>query len=756
MSDIFLAILNMSFSASILISVILLLRVVLKKMPRYIVCVLWALVAVRLVCPFNLESALSLVPSAEPIPSDIGYMKEPMINSGVHFVDEALNPIIVESFAPKTVVNSVNPIQLWIAIGANIWILGMTLMCIYTLISYLRLRKKVSASVCREGDVYVCDDIDSPFIFGVLKPRIYLPSFLNEEQIGHVLAHENAHLKRLDYLWKPLGFLLLTIYWFNPLMWISYIALSKDIELACDEKVVKTMGLQDKKAYSHTLVECSVSRKSISACPIAFGEVGVKDRVIRVLNYKKPSFWILMISVVAVCVVAVCFMTNPKEETGANSGVKQDQSQDIEIGNEQTEHQDNTGIPEQVGGQGQPGPEENGDTGYAPESNNSKENEGTSNIVDSAEIERVINRVCAAKFFGGAIPFVNKEIMPTGDQLYFLDATEDGTIELYGIHSDEYGYCGLMLNYIIDGEPNWNYYVDMNSWIGYELPDLVETEDGLFLICCGAGGSGCHNDKLYYLEAYETGTVSAEEITDIIVSQLSQVAEVRLDEAEEKVLIYSKEDGKETLVGSIPFTPDLKREEVVILNAGFNLNQVKFVTRDGLQMSVGAGVFVEDANLPEDVVSLLFNINASDDSAGHFVVDGTRIHVILCGTEEAQTRNETEEKDKLETEIQSLIEEVEAIKMLQEQLILAYENTYGKYIPSDVEPVGAVDDSVYLAYTIPRLQVSEETDEYYVIPVIWDFRVYKETGKITKYYNGIDPLETDFDPMAEGALGFAG
>jgi len=187
-------------------------------------------------------------------------------------------------------------------------------MVLYTVVSYFRIHRKVREAVPYQENIWLCDHIDTPFILGVVRPRIYLPSNMNEQDIEYVIAHEKAHLKRHDHWWKPLGFLLLTVYWFNPILWIAYILLCKDIELACDEKVIKDMGTEIKKPYSEALINCSVPRKMISACPLAFGEVGVKGRVKSVLNYKKPAFWIIVVAVVASIVVAVCFLTNPKQD----------------------------------------------------------------------------------------------------------------------------------------------------------------------------------------------------------------------------------------------------------------------------------------------------------------------------------------------------------------------------------------------------------------------------------------------------------
>lgn len=314
MDAVFLRLLNMSITASWLCLAVLLVRLLLKKAPKAISCALWALVGMRLLFPFSLESVLSLIPSAEPLPEDMLLSPTPTINSGIPVINEVVNPVISGSLAP-TPGDSVNPMQVITTVAGYIWVIGMIAMLVYMLVTYLRVRGKVAEAVKIEGNVYGCDHINTPFILGVIRPRIYLPSSMNEADREYVIAHEKAHLRRLDHVWKPLGFLLLTVYWFNPLLWLGYILLCRDIELACDEKVIRALGTDIKKQYSEALINCSVPRRAISACPLAFGEVGVKGRIKSVLNYKKPAFWIILVAVVALVVTGVCFLTDPPAST---------------------------------------------------------------------------------------------------------------------------------------------------------------------------------------------------------------------------------------------------------------------------------------------------------------------------------------------------------------------------------------------------------------------------------------------------------
>ena len=313
MQFLFFEVLNRTISASWLILLILILRPLFRNAPKWINCLLWSLVAIRLLSPIHIESILSLIPSRQTIPPDIVYTNTPTIHSGITFINSTINPVISSSFAPSPAA-SINPLQIVSFIASWVWCIGAIVMITYALISWIILRRKVSASFYLGNKCYLCDSIPSPFILGIFSPKIYLPSAVNETDISQVLLHERAHIQRKDHWWKPLGFMLLSLTWYHPLMWIAYILLCRDIEAACDEKVVKDMSLSGKKVYSTALVNCSVSKRTLSACPLAFGEVSVKSRVKNVLNFKKPTIWIVAIAILLLLAVAVCFLTNPKEQ----------------------------------------------------------------------------------------------------------------------------------------------------------------------------------------------------------------------------------------------------------------------------------------------------------------------------------------------------------------------------------------------------------------------------------------------------------
>lgn len=315
MSEFFLMILNMSISASWLVLAVLILRLLLKKAPKWVSVVLWGIVGIRLICPFSIESALSLIPSTQTVSPEIMTDWTPEISTGIAPLDSIVNPIISASFAPDPAA-SANPLQILIPVGANIWVLVGAMMLIYLLVSYWHLRRKVATAIRYNGQIYQSENVSAPFVLGVVKPRIYIPFGMRLQDLGYVVAHEQAHIRRKDHLWKLLGFLLLTVHWFNPLMWVGYILLSRDIELSCDESVIKTLDDDQRADYTQALVSCSIRRHLVTACPLAFGEVGVKERVRSVMNYKKPAFWSVVLALIVCVCAAVCFLTDPLDSNG--------------------------------------------------------------------------------------------------------------------------------------------------------------------------------------------------------------------------------------------------------------------------------------------------------------------------------------------------------------------------------------------------------------------------------------------------------
>lgn len=320
MGDVFLKLVNMSITASWMVLGIVVLRLVLKKAPRWLSCLLWGAVGLRLVLPFSFESVLSLIPSTETIRTTELVGRPFEVNVGVPVIDQTVGDYIGTHYYEGVTVPADT---FWDAtsIAALMWAIGVGVMLIYGVFSYIRLHKTVAVSLRERENIFVCDAIDSPFLFGIIKPRIYLPSALTEEQKRHVIAHEQAHLSRRDHWFKPLGFALLSVYWFNPVLWVAYILFCRDIEAACDEKVIAAMDTEAKKSYSEALVACSMHRRKIMVCPLAFGEVGVKARIRSVLHYKKPTVWILAVSLILCTVAGVCLLTDPPEENEQDSVV---------------------------------------------------------------------------------------------------------------------------------------------------------------------------------------------------------------------------------------------------------------------------------------------------------------------------------------------------------------------------------------------------------------------------------------------------
>lgn len=313
MDKVFLQIFNTAITAGWLVLAVILARLLLKNAPAWAKCALWAIVGLRLVLPFEIESILSLVPSAQTLPPAALTAPAPEIHTGIPYLNSTINPTFTQTFTPEPTA-SVNPLQVAVSIASVAWVIGMAAMAFYAAFSYLRLRRRVAVSLPAGEGVYLCDNISTPFILGIIKPKIYLPSDLEREKWDNILAHERAHLARRDHWWKPLGFLLLTVFWFHPLLWVAYVLLCRDVELACDEKVVKTLSAEEKRNYSKTLLECSVPKKWITACPLAFGETGVKQRIKAVLHYKKPTLWIIIAALLLCTILAVCFLTEPAEK----------------------------------------------------------------------------------------------------------------------------------------------------------------------------------------------------------------------------------------------------------------------------------------------------------------------------------------------------------------------------------------------------------------------------------------------------------
>ena len=321
MEDLFIHALNISITASFLVLAIILYRLFAKKAPRWVSVLLWGLVGLRLLLPFSIESALSLIPSKNTIPTTITHDRYPALDTGFGSIDEIVNPVLSGSMEARPEY-SANPMQVWMTVLGWIWICVMLCMLLYMAASFIYIRIKTRVRVEREDHIYLCDYVKTPFILGIIRPRIYIPSDISDTDYSLVVAHEKAHIKRLDHIWKPLGFLLLSIYWFNPLLWVAYVLLCRDIESACDEKVISDLDDNEKADYSEALLSLGIKSRVISACPLAFGEVSVKSRVSTISRYKKPATIAIVISLVVCTIFAFCFLTYKKNDAVAiNRGI---------------------------------------------------------------------------------------------------------------------------------------------------------------------------------------------------------------------------------------------------------------------------------------------------------------------------------------------------------------------------------------------------------------------------------------------------
>lgn len=316
MAEVFQKALNMGIAASWLILAVVVLRFVLKKAPKRLRLMLWAIVGLRLVLPWSFKSALSLIPSAETLPQGIMLERTPELNTGITALNNAINPGFTQAFMPETG-SSANPLQVLLPIASALWLAVSVLMLLWALLSYMRLRHSVAEAVRVEGNVYECEKVASPFVLGLFRPRIYLPLGLSDGARTQVLAHEQAHIARGDHIIKPLGWLILSAHWYNPLVWLAYALFCRDIELACDERVIRSMPAAGRADYSQALLDLSRPRHSVGACPLAFGEASVKGRVKSVLSYKKPAFWLVVLAIVVCIGAAVCFLTDPKAKEDA-------------------------------------------------------------------------------------------------------------------------------------------------------------------------------------------------------------------------------------------------------------------------------------------------------------------------------------------------------------------------------------------------------------------------------------------------------
>ena len=313
MSELFLSVLNRSLTASYVILFIIIIRLLLKKAPKVISYALWGVVAFRLIIPFSFESMFSLMPrntNTVPIPHDIIYQQNPKINSGLDVIDS----LVSESLPAPAIGASVNPLQIYVEIGAYFWILGIMILLIYSLVSGILLKRQLRSAELIEQNIFEAKNLKTPFVLGLLRPKIYLPVGFNDKERSYILLHEQTHINRKDHIIKMLAFLVLSVHWFNPFVWIAFMLMSMDMELSCDERVLKEMNEDIKKPYANSLLSLATGRHILNGSPLAFGEGNVKGRIKNVLNYRKPPFWIIVFALAIAAVVSIGLLTNPKKQ----------------------------------------------------------------------------------------------------------------------------------------------------------------------------------------------------------------------------------------------------------------------------------------------------------------------------------------------------------------------------------------------------------------------------------------------------------
>lgn len=768
MGLIFLKLLNMSIAASWLIAWVLVLRIPLKKAPKWLTCALWAIVAFRLVCPFSIESAFSLIPTAETIRVEAPQASNALgVGNGIDGMGHSVNPLpasgLQEGERPEA--------SVWPAFGSGVhqqepfilqaatavWLAGTALLLGYAIFRFIALRRKLGEAVplaettCTynrpKESIWVCDEVGSPFILGILKPHIYLSAHMDASQMELVIAHEKAHLKRLDHVWKPFGYLLLAVYWFNPLSWMAYHFFCKDIELACDEHVIGSLPFGKRKDYCQALLACSTQHRVVMACPLAFGEVGLKERVKNVLQYKKPQLWSILAALLLCLLVGACFLTDPEKDTANTQGqltsytifpallayedmsyseyqalngaemelyhadrfVGQLPGYDVEIvmagtydeelagykltdesrllrfqgklsslmdmdaerlsveeltvkmaqsyglglaydyqegagtayyisehsvaisfdsdadGNNDAllevslDHEAADGVITQASYAWLSFPEGQVKQANLNSSTTAFSMTDTSSASGTLTLRQAMDRVLESTPLTDAIPIATVTDYPEGDQLYLLDQTADGRYALYGFHSEEYAYTGMLVNDKIDGVDHWNYLddSDLYSWLGYEHPQLVEAADhGLILTYCNGGGTGIHMERFFYLVSYETGSLDYFELTEeTIAAQTEQLVEFRLDEKLQQIQMISTEKLLEEVLAVVSYEDFLDGEALTITDVHLNFGQITYWA-DPAYLIMGVGVTVEESVMPIYIGQLAFEIDSIQDGGG--------------------------------------------------------------------------------------------------------------------------------------------
>ncbi len=498
MNSLFLTVLNMSLTGSFAIVAVILLRFCLKRVPKIFSYALWLIVLFRLVCPISFESVISILPKySEIIPQDIIYQQAPQVQSIVPLNDSTVNQVL-----PNSVTTSgINSMQIVLLLGEVVWILGIAILMLYSLFSIYKLNHQLKDAIYIKDNIYLAEHLRTPFVLGVMNPKIFIPTNLDEGDAAYILKHEQTHIKRHDPLIKIVSFLVLCIHWFNPLVWVAFILMTKDMEMSCDEAVIREMGAGIKKEYLTTLLAMGKGHSIIGGAPLAFGEGEIKERIKNILNYKRPAFWGTVCLIAAVIVVAIALISNPQMNR-----LPDDTEEKMEV--------------ELV------------------ETNQTKINQTVVAESEDIPLYKVMDRICLNVGLENAYSYYNKEDWPSGDALILLCTSQNSKFEVYGCISPEYGKKGIIINNIIDGDDNSNYFE--KEWVYTDVsPQIIETgEYNAVFKFCQEGEDGIVEREVYF-DTYDTGTMAELDFPYNLQEQLAIWAQEFVDRDAETIIAMS-------------------------------------------------------------------------------------------------------------------------------------------------------------------------------------------------------------------------
>lgn len=540
--SVFISFVNRSITASYIILIIILLRCVMKKLPKSFSFYLWAIAGFRLLCPITISSAFSLFnlhffdkvksgnsPSLQHIPQQV-HKADTIINYSVPAQTHPMASNLAAQASTDIVTEILN-------LGAYIWFAGIVILLLLILASYLKMRKKVEESVLLTDNIFQCCNISSPFVFGFWRPRIYIPFHLKEEEQDYIIVHERYHISRRDYLTILLAQLTLIVYWFNPFIWLAFFFMKQDMEMSCDERVLKELGYQIKKDYSRSLLSFAVNRRQPFINTLSFGESNTKKRVKNILHYKQPKKWIAFIVFILLVITSALCLTNGKEIEGTDKEKQQEQvkqeeqaKKEEQVKQEEEKKKENMqnmqNLPERV-------------TEIDSDKTNSADD---SNTTKTADLFKIMDRIVQAD--DKALTWEeNLKNKTTEDRMVILAESPDKNIIAYGCVSSVYGNCGVIIDYKIKGQSNHNYFE--YSWepaigsVQLIINDYdKDGNDEIALILTQHPKTNVSNEKLIVFEANETGTLNPTEYDDtsLITEMIKQKKEetiVEIDKSKE-------------------------------------------------------------------------------------------------------------------------------------------------------------------------------------------------------------------------------